>query len=180
MAHARRIYASGVIGAWSGNKLINSMERKPRTVLTYGTFDLFHVGHLNLLRRMRAMGDRLIVGVSTDEFNAQKGKRTVVPFKDRLAIVNGVRYVDQVIPENDWSQKLADIQSLGVDVLGMGDDWKGKFDHLSGSCKVVYLPRTKDISSTEIKRVLSALDSEHVLELKAALDLVSTIVRRFE
>ena len=169
-----------VLGDRSSSRVVVLMERKLRTVLTYGTFDLFHVGHLNLLRRMRAMGDRLVVGVSTDEFNALKGKRTVVPFKDRFAIVQGVRYVDQVIAENDWSQKASDIQSLGADVLGMGDDWEGKFDHLSDRCEVVYLPRTKDISSTEIKRVLSALDSEHVLELKAALDIVSTIVRRFE
>ncbi|WP_332311020.1 adenylyltransferase/cytidyltransferase family protein [Stenotrophomonas sp. SY1] len=160
--------------------MIALVQCKTRTVITYGTFDLFHVGHLNLLRRMRALGDRLVVGVSTDEFNAKKGKRTVVPFKDRVAIVQAVRYVDQVIAEHDWSQKIGDIETLGVDVLGMGDDWEGQFDHLNDACEVVYLPRTKNISSTEIKRALSALDAAQIAELKVALDLASTIVRRFE
>ncbi|PJL44900.1 adenylyltransferase/cytidyltransferase family protein [Stenotrophomonas maltophilia] len=152
----------------------------PRTVLTYGTFDLFHVGHLNLLRRMRALGDRLIVGVSTDEFNERKGKKTVVPFKDRLAIVESIKYVDAAIAESDWDQKLSDIEKYAVSVFGMGDDWEGKFDHLAPSCEVVYLPRTSDISSTEFKRLLSILDAEHVTDLKKALDLISTIVDRFE
>lgn len=164
----------------AGGEVNAVVECKTRTVITYGTFDLFHVGHLNLLRRLRALGDRLIVAVSTDEFNSRKGKRTVVPFADRVAIVQSVRYVDQVIAEHDWSQKVTDIQSLRVDVLGMGDDWAGRFDHLNEACEVVYLPRTRDISSTEIKRALSALDAEQIAELKVALDLASTIVRRFE
>ncbi|KAF1017379.1 MAG: Glycerol-3-phosphate cytidylyltransferase [Stenotrophomonas maltophilia] len=151
-----------------------------RTVLTYGTFYLFHVGHLNLLRRMRALRDRLVVGVSTDEFNERKGKKTVVPFRDRLAIVESIKYVDIAIAEDDWDQKLSDIQAHGVTIFGMGDDWVGKFDHLAPACEVVYLSRTSDISSTEFKRLLSILDAEHVGELKKALDLISTIVDRFE
>lgn len=156
------------------------MPMTNRTVLTYGTFDLFHVGHLNLLRRMRELGGRLIVGVSTDEFNERKGKKTVVPFRDRIAIVQSIKYVDVAIAENDWDQKVSDIRDHGVSIFGMGDDWKGKFDHLAPECEVVYLPRTSDISSTEFKRLLSILDAEHVTDLKKALDLISTIIDRFE
>lgn len=124
---------------------------KPVTVLTYGTFDLFHIGHLRLIERLRALGDRLVIGISTDEFNARKGKRSVIPFADRAAIVAAIRGVDEVFPENDWSQKVADIQRLGADIFAMGDDWRGKFDDLSEHCQVVYLERTAGISSTKIK-----------------------------
>jgi glycerol-3-phosphate cytidylyltransferase len=120
-------------------------------ILTYGTFDMFHIGHLQLLRRLRDMGTQLIVGVSTDEFNARKGKRAVVPFDDRAAIVAGVRYVDHVIAEHDWAQKRGDILAHDVEIFGMGDDWLHKFDDLTDLCRVVYLPRTPNISSTEIK-----------------------------
>ncbi|WP_353084121.1 adenylyltransferase/cytidyltransferase family protein [Stenotrophomonas sp.] len=157
-----------------------TLARAPRTVITYGTFDLFHVGHLNLLKRMKALGDRLIVGVSTDQFNEAKGKRTVVPFRDRIAIVENIKYVDLAIPEESWHQKKVDIQTHRADVFGMGDDWLGKFDDLKDHCEVVYLPRTADISSTEFKRLLSILDAEHVAELKKALDMIAAIVHRFE
>jgi glycerol-3-phosphate cytidylyltransferase len=125
--------------------------------ITYGTFDLFHIGHLRILERTRALCDRLVVGVSTDEFNALKGKRTAVPFDDRAAIVKALRWVDEVIPETSWEQKPGDIQRLGVDVLVMGNDWAGKFDHLKAFCDVVYLPRTPGISTTELRG--------HVVEL---------------
>ena len=125
--------------------------------ITYGTFDLFHIGHLRILERTRALCDRLVVGVSTDEFNALKGKRTAVPFDDRADIVKALRWVDQVIPETSWDQKQDDIQRLGVDVLVMGNDWAGKFDHLKEICDVVYLPRTPGISTTELRG--------HVVEL---------------
>ena len=125
--------------------------------ITYGTFDLFHIGHLRILERTRALCDRLVVGVSTDEFNALKGKRTAVPFDDRAAIVKALRWVDEVIPEASWEQKPFDIQRLGVDVLVMGNDWAGKFDHLKDLCDVVYLPRTPGISTTELRG--------HVVEL---------------
>ena len=151
-----------------------------RTVLTYGTFDLFHVGHLNLLTRLRAMGDRLVVGVSTDEFNARKGKQTVVRFQDRMDIVSGLKCVDLAIPEFAWEQKVEDIRRHDVTVFGIGDDWRGKFDHLQDHCDVVYLPRTDQVSSTELKRLLQVLDRTHVTELKQALDLISSIVERFE
>lgn len=148
-----------------------------KTVLTYGTFDLFHIGHLNVLKRLRGLGDRLIVGVSTDEFNAVKGKKPVVPFEQRIEIVRSIKYVDEAIPEENWAQKRLDIQRYGVDVFGIGDDWRGKFDDLGDSVEVVYLPRTEGISTTEMKRVLSAFDERHVEELKRTLDSISQIVK---
>ena len=152
-----------------------------RTIITYGTYDLFHVGHLNLLERLRKLGDKLIVGVSTDEFNwSEKGKRTVVPFANRAAIVQGLRCVDHVIPETGWSQKVADIKKFNAAVFGMGSDWTGKFDDLKQYCEVVYLDRTEGISSSELKHLLSIVDRAHVEELKRALDLISSIVSRFE
>jgi glycerol-3-phosphate cytidylyltransferase len=151
-----------------------------KTVLTYGTFDLFHIGHLRLLQRLRALGDRLIVGVSTDEFNQLKGKRTVVPFKDRIEIVRGIRFVDDVFPEQTWEQKTADVIAREVSVFGMGDDWLGKFDDMKQHCEVVYLPRTEDVSSSEMKRLLNILDQSHVTDLKMALDLIASIVDKFK
>jgi glycerol-3-phosphate cytidylyltransferase len=151
-----------------------------KTILTYGTFDLFHIGHLRLLQRLRALGDRLIVGVSTDEFNHLKGKKTVVPFADRIEIVRALGCVDLAIPEHCWEQKADDIQKHQVSVFGMGSDWAGRFDELNAHCEVVYLPRTEGISSTHIRKTLKILDQTHVEELKHALDLISSIVDRFD
>lgn len=151
-----------------------------KTVLTYGTFDLFHIGHLKLLNRLRDLGDELIVGVSTDEFNSVKGKKTIIPFKDRIEIIRNLRCVDQVIPEQDWEQKGDDIKRYNVSLLGMGSDWQDHFDHLRAQCEVVYLPRTEGISTTELKKTLKILDTEHISELKQALDLISSIVDRFD
>ena len=122
-------------------------------VITYGTFDLFHFGHLELFRRAKELGDYLIVAVSTDEFNArEKNKVSTVPFMERAAIVNSIKYVDLVIPENSWEQKMTDIKKYGVDIFVMGDDWLSKFDFLQDQgCKVIYLPRTPHISTTNIK-----------------------------
>lgn len=124
-----------------------------RSVITYGTFDLFHVGHLRLLQRARALGDRLIVAVSTDEFNSRKGKAAVIPYDERAEIVAAVKGVDLVIPENTWNQKRRDITEHGVTVFTMGDDWVGKFDDLRDLCEVIYLTRTDGVSSTEIRSV---------------------------
>jgi glycerol-3-phosphate cytidylyltransferase len=148
-----------------------------KTVITYGTFDLFHIGHLKILQRLSELGDRLIVGVSTDEFNAVKGKKPVVPFEQRIEIVRSIRYVSEAIPEDRWSQKREDIEKYSVDVFGIGEDWKGKFDDLQDKVEVVYLPRTSGISTTEMKRVLSAFDERHVEELKRTLDSISQIVK---
>jgi len=127
-----------------------------RVVITYGTFDLFHIGHLNLLRNLRALGDKLIVGVSTDEFNLLKGKQTVIPFADRLDIVRSLKCVDMTLAETCWAQKADDIRRLGVSVFGMGDDWKGHFDTLRSLCEVRYLPRTPGISSSALKHCLAS------------------------
>lgn len=122
------------------------------TVITYGTFDLLHVGHVNLLRRARALGSKLIVALSTDEFNKDmKNKQTVIPYEDRKLMLEAVRFVDLVIPETHWEQKVSDVRKYGVDRFVMGDDWTGKFDFLADLCQVVYLPRTQDISSSDLK-----------------------------
>jgi glycerol-3-phosphate cytidylyltransferase len=124
-----------------------------RTVaITYGTYDLFHIGHVRLFQRIKARYDRLIVAVSTDEFNAIKGKRSVVPFADRIEMVRACRYVDLAIAESDWSQKARDIAHYGVDAFVMGSDWDGRFDELKSLCEVVYLPRTEGVSSSLLKQ----------------------------
>lgn len=125
-----------------------------KTVLTYGTFDLFHIGHLNLLKRARELGDKLIVAVSTDEFNATKGKTTLMPFEHRVELVRSVRFVDEVIAESNWDQKISDVEQHKVDLFVMGSDWQGKFDFLKPHCEVVYLPRTDNVSSTELKKAI--------------------------
>jgi glycerol-3-phosphate cytidylyltransferase len=132
-------------------------------VITYGTFDLFHYGHLRLLERAKALGDYLIVAVSTDEFNAVKAKKCTYPFSERAQIVQAIKYVDEVIAEENWEQKAADIKKHQVDVFVMGNDWEGKFDSLKSICQVIYLDRTPDISTTEIKTSIK-LDSAKPLE----------------
>lgn len=126
-----------------------------KKVITYGTYDLLHVGHINLLKRAKAMGDYLIVVVSSDEFNAIKGKKAFYSFEDRKTILEAIKYVDEVLPEYTWEQKIDDIVNNNVDVFVMGDDWTGKFDFLKEYCEVVYLPRTDGISTTQIKEELS-------------------------
>lgn len=148
------------------------------TVITYGTFDLFHIGHLRLLQRLRGLGDRLVVGVSTDEFNAVKGKKTVVPYAHRADIVASIREVDVVFPEDNWAQKRDDIVRERADIFAMGDDWVGRFDDLSDLCKVVYLPRTRDVSTTEIRQMVTALHAERVDELQRAVQHVQDLVTR--
>ena len=127
-----------------------------KKVITYGTFDLFHVGHLNILKRAKALGDYLIVAVSSDAFNAQKGKKAYHSDQDRMAILKAIKYVDEVILEESWDQKIKDVQEHDVDVFVMGDDWKGKFDFLKlEGAEIVYLPRTPEISTTKIKQELN-------------------------
>ncbi|MBB4866412.1 glycerol-3-phosphate cytidylyltransferase [Pseudomonas nitritireducens] len=154
------------------------MDETKHTIITYGTFDLFHHGHLKLLMRLKSIGGKLIVGVSTDEFNELKGKKTIIPFLERIEIVNSIKYVDQAIPESSWGQKEQDIKSFGVTTLGMGDDWAGKFDHLQDLCNVIYLPRTEGISSTQIKKTLSHFNHEHISTLKSSLDTISSIIEK--
>ncbi len=125
-----------------------------RRVITYGTFDLLHYGHINLLKRAKAQGDYLVVALSSDEFNADKGKKSYFTYDERKAMLEAIRYVDMVIPEECWEQKMTDVEKYEIDVFVMGDDWKGKFDFLSEKCEVVYLPRTPEISTTQIKNEL--------------------------
>ena len=127
-----------------------------RRVLTYGTFDLLHFGHIRLLQRARALGDYLIVALSTDEFNASKGKKSFYPYEVRKEMLEAIRYVDLVIPESNWEQKPSDIQTYHVDVVCMGGDWEGspRFEYLRDYCDLVYLDRTKGISTTQVKNRL--------------------------
>lgn len=122
-----------------------------KKVITYGTYDLLHVGHINLLRRAKEMGDYLVVVLSSDEFNAQKHKTAYHSYEDRKIILEAIKYVDEVIPEYTWDQKIKDVEDNDIDVFVMGDDWKGEFDFLKDYCEVVYLPRTEGVSTTKIK-----------------------------
>lgn len=128
-----------------------------KRVLTYGTFDLLHYGHIRLLKRAKALGDYLIVAISTDEFNAVKGKKAYHDYETRREMLEAVRYVDLVIPENNWDQKRDDVKNYHVDVVVMGSDWVGheKFENLRDLCEVVYLDRTEGISTTKIKKELN-------------------------
>ena len=126
-----------------------------KRVITYGTFDLLHYGHINLLRRAKALGDYLIVALSTHEFNwREKQKKSYFSYDERKAMLEAIRYVDLVIPEENWGQKKTDVEKYHVDVFVIGDDWTGQFDFLRDQCEVVYLPRTPEISTTKIKTEL--------------------------
>ncbi len=133
-----------------------------KKVITYGTYDLLHRGHINLLKRAKAMGDHLVVGLSSDEFNAIKNKKSFYSYEERKLVLEAVRYVDEVIPEHNWEQKERDIIEHGIDVFVMGDDWQGKFDHLKEHCEVVYLPRTDGVSTTRTKAHLRLTDASNV------------------
>ena len=127
-----------------------------KRVITYGTFDLLHYGHINLLQRAKQYGDYLIVALSTDEFNwNEKQKKCYFTYEERRRLLEAIRYVDLVIPEENWEQKINDIKEFRIDTFVMGDDWKGKFDFLKEYCDVVYLPRTPEISTTRIKKDLN-------------------------
>jgi glycerol-3-phosphate cytidylyltransferase len=148
-----------------------------KTVITYGTFDLFHVGHIRLLKRLSALGDRLIVGISSDEFNAEKGKKSFFSYEERAEILESCKYVTKVFAESNWQQKRNDIIKYKVDIFAMGDDWEGKFDELNEICEVVYLPRTEDISSTDIKSALSKIDNGELDRIESSLHDVIEIVK---
>lgn len=127
------------------------MNTYMKKVITYGTFDLIHHGHINILKRAKENGDYLIVGLSTDEFNAIKGKAAYHSYEERKLILEAIKYVDEVIPESNWGQKVSDITNNKADLFVMGSDWEGKFDELKDYCEVLYLPRTEGISTTKIK-----------------------------
>lgn len=125
-----------------------------RRVLTYGTFDTLHFGHIRLLQRARALGDYLIVGLSTEDFNRKKNKVSIHSWEERKFLLESLRCVDLVIPENDWEQKRSDVKLYHVDIFTMGNDWEGEFDFLSEVCEVTYLSRTPNISSTQIRKFI--------------------------
>lgn len=126
-----------------------------KKVITYGTFDLLHYGHIELLRRAKQYGDYLIVALSTDEFNLKsKNKKCYFTYEQRKTLLEAIRFVDLVIPEENWEQKVRDVKEFRVDTFVMGNDWEGKFDFLKEYCDVVYLPRTPEISTTQIKNDL--------------------------
>lgn len=151
-----------------------------KTIITYGTFDMFHIGHLHLLQRLKDMGEKLIVGVSTDEFNDIKKKKTLIPFDQRKEIIANIKCVDQVIAEENWEQKVHDIQKYNVDIFAIGDDWKGKFDYLEEYCEVIYLERTKNISTTQLKKSLTNFLSIPKEDILHALDVLDTLRKDFE
>lgn len=133
------------------------MEDYMKKVITYGTFDLLHWGHINLLKRAKELGDYLIVAISSDEFNALKNKKSFHSFENRKFILEAVQYVDEVISEENWEQKVSDIDLYEVDLFVMGNDWEGKFDFLKTKCEVVYLERTPGISTSQVKRELASV-----------------------
>ena len=153
---------------------------KDKVILTYGTFDMFHIGHLNLLKRLSYLGTKLIVAVSSDEFNELKGKKTIIPYEQRASIVEAIKYVDKVIPEDNWEQKIEDIKKYDVDIFAMGHDWDGKFDFLKEYCDVVYLPRTDGISTTQLKTSLNRISEINIEDINKAFDILKRLKNDFE
>ena len=151
-----------------------------KTVITYGTFDMFHIGHLKLLQRLAELGDELIVAVSSDEFNNIKKKTVLIPYEQRAEIVANISCVDKVISEDNWEQKVSDIKKFDVDIFAMGDDWEGKFDFLKEHCEVVYLERTKDISTTQLKKSLTNFLSIPKEDILNAFKVIETLKKDFE
>ncbi len=151
-----------------------------KTIITYGTFDMFHIGHLKLLQRLKGLADELIVAVSTDEFNRGKGKRVMIPYDQRAEILENIKCVDKVIPENNWEQKVTDVQKYNVDIFAIGDDWEGKFDFLKEHCDVVYLERTKDISTTQLKKSLTNFMSIPKEDIINAFEVIELLKKDFE
>lgn len=141
---------------------------------------MFHIGHLNLLRRLHEMADRVIVAVSTDEFNDGKGKKVMIPYEQRADIVQAIRYVDLVIPETSWDQKEDDIDKYNVDIFAIGKDWENKFDFLKNRCEVIYLDRTKNISTTFLKKSLTRFLSISHDDLRNAFDILELLRKELE
>ena len=135
------------------------------------------MGHIRLLKRLRSLGDELVVGISSDEFNLLKGKKSFFSFEERAEILESCKYVSRVFPEHNWTQKREDIIKFNASIFAMGDDWKGKFDDLEDLCEIVYLTRTEDISTTEIKKALSNVNNKNLDQIESSLHDVINIVR---
>lgn len=151
-----------------------------RRVITYGTFDMFHIGHLKLLQRLAELGDELIVAVSTDEFNNIKDKTVLIPYEQRAEIVSNIKCVDKVIAEKSWDQKVSDIKKYNISLFAMGDDWQGKFDFLKDHCEVEYLSRTKDISTTQLKKSLTSFLSISKEDILGAFKVIEALKNDFD
>ncbi len=151
-----------------------------KTIITYGTFDMFHIGHLRLLQRLKDMADELIVAISTDEFNRGKGKKVMIPYEQRAEIVANIKCVDKVIPEESWEQKVIDVKKYDINIFAIGDDWKGEFDFLKEYCEVVYLERTKDISTTKLKKSLTNFMSIPKEDIINAFEIIEALKKDFE
>jgi len=151
-----------------------------KTIITYGTFDMFHIGHLRLLQKLGNLGDELIVAVSSDTFNELKNKTVLIPYEQRAEIVANISCVAKVIPERNWEQKIEDIQKYDVDIFAMGDDWEGEFDFLKEYCEVMYLERTKDISTTQLKKSLTNFLSIPKEDILNAFKVIETLKKDFE
>ncbi len=160
--------------------MIREGNKIKKRILTYGTFDMFHIGHLKLLQRLAKLGDELIVAVSTDEFNELKNKTVLIPYEQRAEIVANIACVDKVIPEHNWEQKIDDVQKYNIDIFAMGDDWEGKFNFLKEHCEVVYLERTKDISTTQLKKSLTNFLSIPKEDILNAFKVIETLKKDFE
>ena len=151
-----------------------------KTIITYGTFDMFHIGHLKLLQRLKNMADELIVAISTDEFNEIKGKKVMIPYEQRAEIVANIKCVDKVIPEDNWEQKVTDIKKFNVDIFAIGDDWKGEFDFLKEYCEVIYLERTKNISTTQLKKSLINFMTIPKEDIINAFEIIEALKKDFQ
>lgn len=151
-----------------------------KTVITYGTFDMFHIGHLRLLQKLGNLGDELIVAVSSDTFNELKNKTVLIPYEQRAEIVANISCVTKVIPEHSWEQKIGDIKKYNVDIFAIGDDWEGEFYFLKEYCKVMYLERTKDISTTQLKKSLTNFLSISKEDILNAFKVIETLKKDFE
>lgn len=156
------------------------MKIHKKTIITYGTFDMFHIGHLKLLQRLKGMADELIVAVSSDEFNHIKGKKVLIPYAQRAEIVENIKCVDRVIPEDNWEQKVTDIQKYNINIFAIGNDWEGEFDFLKEYCEVVYLDRTDNISTTKLKKSLvnfMSIPKENIIN---AFEVIEVLKKDFE
>lgn len=156
------------------------MKQTKKRVITYGTFDMFHIGHLKLLQRLAELGDELIVAVSTDQFNEIKNKTVLIPYAQRAEIVQNIKCVDKVIPEENWEQKVSDIKKYDISLFAMGNDWEGEFDFLKEYCEVKYLARTRDISTTKLKKSLTNFLSISKEDVLGVFKVIEALKNDFE